>query len=80
MRIRIKGISRKMKNKIKEHGDIWNLKTILGDYRMIETLKPVHNEGKYPYGIWAKLGEDIEVLEEIKFDEIPELKDDAKRY
>jgi len=70
MQIRIKGLCKKMREKIKQHGDWWNLVTkegaavyiVDGVALHIETTIPVHS-GKYPYAGWFTVGKDFQILE-----------------
>lgn len=62
LRVRICGYSRKLKNKIKEHGDVWEIEfaPLEGMY-LLRTIKPVHS-GKHPYEVWAVAGLDFDML------------------
>lgn len=66
MKIKIRGLTAKMKSKVKEFGPWWNAQTQLrpGEEVLITTTKGVHDGGREPYGIWVRVGQDIEVDEE----------------
>lgn len=61
--IRIKGLTHKMKNRIREHGNEWHVVkqgAMSGDWLI--TPKP-HLLKDEPYMIWVTRGKDIEVLD-----------------
>jgi hypothetical protein len=63
-KVKVIPLSTKMRNKVKEHGDIWECGGVQPDGRvMISTLKPVH-KGGHPYSVWVIQNKDckLEVL------------------
>jgi hypothetical protein len=62
----IKPLTKKMKDKIKQFGNIWRISNLSDDPNkiMIETMGIVHC-GKYPYSRWVIIGVDIEIVENI---------------
>lgn len=67
MKVKVIPLSKKMKDKVNQHGDIWNLKLrdFLSNRVSLETLEGVHNKGTEPYAVWCTLGVDVKI-EEIK--------------
>jgi len=62
-KVKVKPKSTKIRNKVKEHGEIW-LSTAIwdGNKVQIQTLKPVH-AGGHPYSVWVSKDDcDLEVV------------------
>lgn len=65
LKVKLKGLTFKMRNKINEHGPWWNSDGIEGTI-VISTLNKVHNRGLYEYTRWVTVGKDVEILEHKK--------------
>lgn len=60
--IKIEGLTHKMKNRIRVHGDTWIVEK--ADLRRLQIM-PVGDVGKpYPYSVWVEGGLEIKILEE----------------
>lgn len=62
-KITIRGITHKMKNRVREHGSIWMVEKKNEKRLMITPVNPVDRE--FPYSAWVLVGTDIEIIEEI---------------
>lgn len=65
--VRLAGISRKMKNKIKEHGEWWDVVKNVCASLLIASKNGVHDSGKEPYMVWVYpwvTDPDVKILEE----------------
>lgn len=62
LKLKLKGLTFKMRNKINEHGPWWNADGDDGEVT-ISTLNKVHNRNLYPYSTWVKIGIDVEILD-----------------
>lgn len=67
MKLRIKPLTHKMKNRVREHGDIWNVRPALWvrDTKEINITVPPNSGEDYKYGIWVTPGKEVEIVEEI---------------
>lgn len=60
--LRICGITHKMKNRIREHGDLWD---ILQDSGGMLLISPASHRGKKePYMAWVFFGKDVNLVVE----------------
>lgn len=56
MLVRVIPLSTKMRQKVKQYGEIWRAIGFDGERTSIETLKPVH-AGGHPYATWVRPNE-----------------------
>ena len=62
-KMRVYPITKKMKSKVKEHGDIWLLETVRDGMMLISTINNVHDRGRYPYSVWITDGVEAAVFD-----------------
>lgn len=62
--MKIRGLTHKMKNRIREHGDDWDvLQEKQGEYLIV----PWSHSHRYdPYMVWVTPGKDIQIVDEYK--------------